>query len=70
MNPRYIVHIERFDDDTLYIKIEDGEYSIWRDKGKIKMPKFDHKKAINQAESFIRNGIWREVKVEELVLII
>lgn len=74
MNPRYIVHKEHFSNDVLYIKIEDGKYTVWGENGRLSLfnmkTNAEHLKAIKMTESFLKNGIWREVKVEELVLMI
>ncbi len=72
MNPRYIVHRDGFSSPTLYIKIEDDKYKVYGKDGEIAIikSKSEHKKDIEYAESFVKSGIWREVKAEELVLMI
>lgn len=73
MNPRYMVHSKGFIGDALYVKIDNGKITVCRKNGKFRTDlksDLQHKDSINCAEKFIRDGVWREVKVEELVLII
>lgn len=74
MNPRYIVHKEHFSGGVLYVKIEDGKYTVWRENGRLSLSGMEtdteHLNAIKATESFLKEGIWREVKAEELVLMI
>ena len=71
--PRYIIHKTSFGGSAFYVKIEKGVYSVWTREGK-EMPlnysKEDHKQAIRSTKRFLKEGAWREVPIEELVLII
>lgn len=71
--PRYIVHRDGvFGGQTFYVKVYKDKYTIWdRNGNKIKLPirtTQEHKSYIKSVEQLLKEGIWREVNKEELVL--
>jgi hypothetical protein len=69
MEARYFTHVKKFQGSTLYVKVcDEGTFAIGAG-GKIRHKYTPDLEDFAMIEGFVREGIWREIPIEEAVLL-